>query len=118
MIAKGNPEAVLQSQIVAACGALPGVLLLVNVVKTIPNPYGPGKLTFGLGKGSPDLVGAVDGRFIGLEVKCPGERPEPHQAQLHAAWRSVGCFVAVVTSVDEAKSAIEECRAHCGPAKT
>lgn len=110
MSAHRNREAVLQAKILAECGSLAGVILLVNTVKTIPNPYGPGNLTFGLGKGSPDLVGAVDGRFIGLEVKLPGEKPEPHQAQLHAAWRSLGCFVAVVTSVEEAREAIEQCR--------
>lgn len=110
MKGKGNPEAVLQAQILAACGSLPGVLLLVNVVKKLPNPYGPGMLTFGLGEGSPDLVGAVDGRFIGLEVKVPGNVAEPHQAKLHAAWRALGCHVAVVRSVDEAREAIEACR--------
>jgi hypothetical protein len=104
---------VLQAEILAACGSLPGVLLLANVVKSVPNPYGPGHLTFGLGEGSPDLVGAVDGRFIGLEVKVPGEKPEPHQARLHAAWRAVGCFVVVVTSVEESLAAVAALRQPC-----
>lgn len=105
-----NEEARIQNAIMAQCGALPGVLLLLNTVKIVPNPWGPGNLTFGLGEGSPDLVGAVDGRFLCLEVKKPGEKPEAHQARLHAAWRSLQIFVAVVTSPEEAHAAIERCR--------
>ncbi len=108
--APSNLEATIQNAILAACGSLPGVLLLVNTVKRLPSPYGPGHLTFGLGEGSPDLVGAVDGRMVGLEVKRPGERPEPHQELLHRAWRGLGVFVAVVTSVDEAVAAIDRAR--------
>ena len=109
--APSNPEAVIQAKILAACGALPGVLLLRNWVAKVPNPWGPGKLTAGLGEGTPDLVGAVAGRMIGLEVKVPGAQPDPHQAAVHRAWRALGVFVATVTSVDEAKAAIEAARA-------
>lgn len=105
-------ETRIQNAIMDACGALPGVLLLVNKVGRIPNPWGgDGWFVYGLGEGTPDIIGAVDGRFCALEVKKPGEKPEPHQARLHAAWRTQRIFVAVVRSVDEARAAIERCRA-------
>jgi len=126
---RGNPEDQLAEAILAECGWLPGVLLLRNVVKTVPSPWGPGFLEFGLGTGTPDLVGSVfveferpitlaDGsvwqgtaRFIALELKVPGKKAKKHQAALHAAWRKLGVFVASeVTSVDQARAAIERAR--------
>lgn len=117
-------EARIQNASLADLGSLPGVLLLVNTVGKIPNPWtGVGWFVYGLGEGTPDVVGSVEvevitpgggairiGRFFGLEFKKPGEKPEPHQAALHAAWRSLGIFVATVTSTDEARAAIERCR--------
>lgn len=120
-----NEEAQLQNRILARFGATPGVLILVNTVKVIPSPYGPGSLTFGLGEGSPDLVGSVDvdvtlandravtiARFACWELKVPGNHPEPHQTRLHEAWRRLGIFVAVVHSEEEFAASIE--RARCG----
>lgn len=106
-----NEEAKLQNRILGKFGALPGVLILVNTVKVIRNPFGPGHLTFGLGEGSPDLVGAVDGRMAGWELKVPGNHPEPHQVALHNAWRALGIFVAVVHSEEEFAASLERCRA-------
>lgn len=64
---------------------------------------------YGLGKGSPDLVGMlrVNGRFVGFEVKRPGEGPTKDQQLWHAVARKAGAFVAVVHSVDEALDALK-----------
>ncbi len=71
---------------------------------------------FGLGKGSPDLVLVVRGRFLGLEVKRP--RTDEHAAgQLspeQKAWRDkaerAGVVYRRVRSVEEARRAVEEVR--------
>lgn len=110
-----NEEARLQNRILGRFGALPGVLLFVNTVKTLPNPYGPGHLTFGLGEGTPDLVGSVtlpngQARFCGWELKVPGKQPKPHQDAVHKAWRAQGAFVAVVHSEDEFEESMVRAR--------
>ena len=106
-----NDEAKLQNRILGRFGAMPGILVFVNTVKTLPNPFGPGHLSFGLGEGTPDLVGAVDGRFCGWELKVPGKQPKPHQDAVHRAWRAQGVFVAVVHSEDEFEESIARARA-------
>lgn len=110
-----NEEARIQNSCLARYGASPGVLLLVNTVKVLPNPWGPGNLTFGLGEGSPDVVGSVQmntglARACGWEFKRPGEKPEPHQARLHDAWRALGWFIAVVHSEEEFEASLERAR--------
>lgn len=109
--APSNEEARIQNASLLAHGARPGVLLLVNTVKVLPNPFGPGHLTFGLGEGSPDVVGSVRSPCpscgyaravpIGIEYKVPGNKPEPHQARLHDAWRALGWEIVVAHSVEE-----------------
>jgi hypothetical protein len=72
-------------------------------------------------KGSPDLIGHVDGRWVGLELKrqggvaADGKRVpagvlEEHQATWHAAARMRGAFVAVVRTPDDAIEALERAR--------
>ena len=58
--------------------------------------------------GTPDLVGylAPSGRFVGLEVKKPGERPTEIQKRAGEAIRAAGGIFAVVTSVSDALVAI------------
>lgn len=86
-------------------------------------------VTFGLGVGSPDLVGmlrscrralprcasaagelpcAHHGRFIAVEVKLPGKHPEVAQACWHKAAREAGALVIVAHSVAEALAGLEE----------
>lgn len=59
---------------------------------------------YGIGVGSPDLVGMLrpDGRFFAVEVKLPGEKPTPEQLAWHRAARASGALVIVAHSVDEA----------------
>lgn len=102
-------ESQVQREIELAIGALPGVLCLRNNVGRMLDARGRW-FAYGLGEGSPDLLCIVDGRAVGLEVKRPGGRAEPHQARCHEQWRAVGAFVAVVTSAAEALAAIERAR--------
>ena len=109
--APDNEEERIVNASLATYGSTPGVLLLRNVVKTIPNPYGPGHLTFGLGEGSPDVVGSAPSQCpncghvravpIGLEFKTPTGHVEPHQARLHNAWRGLGWEIDVPRSPDD-----------------
>jgi hypothetical protein len=109
-------EAELQRQIEAAIGAEPDLLLMKNSVGKARYTTKEGKVfhvPYGLGTGSPDLVGILGptGCFFCLEVKCPGEQPTAEQLKMHALWRRFGAYVEVVTSVDEAKAALREARA-------
>lgn len=59
--------------------------------------------------GSPDIIGVLPGgKFIGVEVKCPGEEARPNQVQFHERLRSYGAAVAVVHSVTEARQFIDQ----------
>ena len=66
-------------------------------------------VAYGLGKGSPDLVGVLvgSGRLACFEVKAVGGRVDKHQAAWHRAARDAGAFVAVVRSGEEALAALE-----------
>lgn len=60
------------------------------------------RVTYGLGIGSPDLVGiGKGGRFVGLELKA-GTQPSRGQVQWHAAALSRGARIAIVRSVEDA----------------
>ncbi len=72
-------------------------------------------VTFGLGLGSPDLVGAVtmpDGiaRMFCLEVKSAAGKESPDQLAWAKEARGRGVFVATVRSVDEALAALERAK--------
>lgn len=108
-------EGEIQRRIEAEIGAEPDLLLLRNSVGKARHVTPAGKefhVPYGLGTGSPDLVGvlAPTGKLVGLEVKCPGEEPSAEQLACHATWRRFGVFVAVVTSPEEARAALEEAR--------
>lgn len=72
--------------------------------------YGGAKVAYGLGVGSPDLVGFLvpSGRFFALEVKTETGRLSREQRCWHASSVSGGAFVACVRSVEEALRALEE----------
>lgn len=52
--------------------------------------------------GLPDLVGVYQGRFCGLEVKVPGQKPTTIQRHTLDAILLAGGIAGVVTSVEEA----------------
>ena len=66
-------------------------------------------IRFGLGVGSPDLVGILRGsaRGFALEIKTPVGRLSPEQRAWATAFRKHGGFCAVVRSVHEALAAVE-----------
>lgn len=72
----------------------------------------------GLGTGSADLVGIVTmlvngyriGRVFCLEVKRPGQKPDPDQIRWLAEVRKLGGFACVVHSIEEATAAVDRCR--------
>jgi hypothetical protein len=117
-----TPENLIQREIMAALGAEPDLILFRNSVGSVPMyHHATGRtyhVTFGLGVGSPDVVGILrielPGRSLGqwfcLEVKRPGEHPRPEQEQCAQAWRRFGAFVATVTSVGEARAAFMRAR--------
>lgn len=123
-------EKEIQRNIEADLGAEPDLLLLRNSVGAArfadDDDEGEGKeffVPYGLGVGSPDLVGILKIRvreddiegFLGvwfcLEVKPPEvKKLEPDQERTHAAWRRFGAFIETVHSVDEARSALSRAR--------
>lgn len=61
--------------------------------------YGQGKI-MGCVAGWPDLTAcSADGRFIGLEVKAPGDTVKPEQRDMLTRMRSRGALVGVVRCV-------------------
>lgn len=74
------------------------------------NVGGRGRMRWGLGVGSADLVGLLRprGRGFALEVKTATGRMSREQVAWHRAWTDAGGFVRCVRSVDEALRALEE----------
>lgn len=109
---RGNPETILQGQIMAALGQMPGVVVWRNSVGVAVYESGA-RVEYGVGgKGAPDLlVEVAHADFtvaVWLEVKTPDGAVEPHQRQWHAAARRGGRNVAVVRSVDDAREVVGE----------
>ncbi len=111
-------ETKIQADIEAAIGAEPDLLLLRNSVgrATFYSDEGkPYHVPYGLGVGSPDLVGllrielrpgvAVAVWFC-LEVKAAEGALEPEQVKCHAMWRRFGALIYTVRSPDEARAAL------------
>lgn len=91
-----QPESRLQQRIRAALeAAFPGSWLF----KVHGGPFQPA--------GVPDLVGTVEGLFIGLEVKMPDGTVSPIQARTIEMIRAAGGIAEVVTSVEEAIAAVK-----------
>ena len=117
-----NVEGKIQSDVMRALGALPDLRIFRNTVGTAATFNSTtGKtqyVTYGLGTGSPDLVGMLTvsvfghpfARWFCLEIKRPGASPRPEQVQWAKAARLFGCFATHVTSVDEALAAVERAR--------
>ena len=111
-------EASLCRDIILALAADPRVLVIRDKAGRVifphrnvqrRTPWG----SFGLGVGSPDIVGvlvgvcsagaSVAGRFLGVEVKLPDDpAPDPPQVAWHAAARQAGALIIVARSVEEA----------------
>lgn len=110
-------ERTIQERIISALNRLPDIHVIRNNVGALRDRHDH-LVTYGLGTGSPDLVGVltatIGSRRVGLvfclEVKRPGEGPSDEQLAWHAFARRRECFVATVTSVEEALAAVERAR--------
>lgn len=128
-------EALLERQVLAEIGPVPDVAIYKNecgagftgsVERDLLATLGPGltprqqatlravlnrhRIHWGLGDGSPDLVGAVAGRFLGLELKSLRGALEETQRRWHAAARARGVAVFKVRSVEELRAALVRAR--------
>lgn len=70
------------------------------------NAQGGRRHRMGLGVGSADIIAiARNGRFVGLELKLPGAKPQKHEMH-QAEWRRrvnlAGGYAVVVRSTEEA----------------
>lgn len=101
-------EKTIQAKIRLALGKEEGVVLFRNNTGAFND--GVRLIRYGLAIGSSDLIGIVDGRFFALEVKQPGKKPTKEQLQFLGCVRRHGGFAAVVTSVAEARAALQRCR--------
>lgn len=100
-----RPEDQLQDQVLAQCGALPGVVLLRLTVGVYYTRTGQ-LVRVGV-PGTPDLLALVDGLALGIELKTDTGRLSPEQVACHAAWERMGTPVRVCRSVEAAREAIE-----------
>jgi hypothetical protein len=118
-------EAALTDRIRAALNALGGVRVWRNNtgIATHVKEAGIYKMRYGLGVGSPDLVGMVCfrlqlsisvhqdfGRFLGVEVKRPGEKQEPEQIEWQDLIQRFGGIYILTTSVGDAVQQVEALR--------
>lgn len=104
----GSVRRILEEALGKALSRYPSArTIAVNVLHDVLNKN---RITWGLGVGSPDLVGCVGGRFIGLELKSETGRVRPEQGDWHEGARRSGALIEVVRSVDEARAVVEKAR--------
>jgi len=128
-VSKQRPvlEKKIQADIEAALGAESDFLLLRNSVgkaQFVTDEGASYHVPYGLGVGSPDLVGILRMRVRGddhdppqtfgiwlcMEVKCPGFDATDEQLHCHHIWRRFGAIVDVVHSVEEARATLARVR--------
>ena len=109
-----NAETTLQQQIRLALGTHPQTRLFRNQVGSLPDPRTGRLVTFGLARGSADLIGwrtiTVTADMVGqrlavftsIEVKTPTGRVRPDQTAWLGAVQAAGGIAGVVRSVPDA----------------
>ena len=109
-----NAETTLQQQIRLALGTHPQTRLFRNQVGSLPDPRTGRLVTFGLARGSadligwrtvtvtPDMVGSQLAVFTSIEVKTPTGRVRPDQHAWLAAVQSAGGIAGIARSVPDA----------------
>lgn len=109
-----NAETTLQQQIRLALGTHPQTRLFRNQVGSLPDPRTGRLVTFGLARGSADLIGwrtiTVTADMVGqrlavftsIEVKTPTGRIRPDQTAWLDAVQAAGGIAGVARSVDDA----------------
>jgi len=114
-----NLETTLQQQIRLALGTNPDARIFRNQVGSLPDPRTGRLVTFGLARGSADLIGwrtvtitqAMVGTrlaiFTSIEVKTPTGRIRPEQQAWLEAVTHAGGIAGIARSVDDAKLIIK-----------
>ena len=114
-----NAETTLQQQIRLAVGSRSDLRLFRNQVGSLPDPRTGRLVTFGLARGSGDLIGwrtvtitpeMVGQRlavFTSIEVKTPTGRLRPEQRSWLRVVQEAGGVAGVVRSVDDALQIVE-----------
>jgi len=114
-----NAETTLQQQIRLAVGTNPDARIFRNQVGSLPDPRTGRLVTFGLARGSADLIGwrtitvtqAMVGTrlaiFTSIEVKTPTGRIRPEQQAWLEAVTHAGGIAGIARSVDDAKLIIK-----------
>ena len=109
-----NAETTLQQQIRLALGTRPDARLFRNQVGSLPDPHTGRLVTFGLARGSadligwrtvvvtPDMVGQQLAVFTSIEIKTPTGRIAPAQQHWLGAVRSAGGIAGIARSVADA----------------
>lgn len=109
-----NAETTLQQQIRLALGTHPQTRLFRNQVGSLPDPRTGRLVTFGLARGSadligwrtvtitPDMVGHRLAVFTSIEVKTPTGRIRPDQAAWMGAVQAAGGIAGIARSVPDA----------------
>lgn len=113
-----NAETTLQQQIRLAIGTRPEARIFRNQVGSLPDPRTGRLVTFGLAKGSADLIGwrtitvtpAMVGTrlaiFTSIEVKTPTGRVRPEQQAWLETVQQAGGIAIIARSVPDAKLAL------------
>ena len=113
-----NAETTLQQQIRLALGTNPDVRAFRNQVGSLPDPRTGRLVTFGLARGSADLIGwrtitvtpAMVGTrlaiFTSIEVKTPTGRVRPEQHAWLEAVQQAGGIAIIARSVPDAELAL------------
>lgn len=113
-----NIETDLQQRIRLALGTRPDTRLFRNQVGSLPDPRTGRLVTFGLARGSadligwrtvtvtPDMVGQRLAVFTSIEVKTPTGRIAPAQKHWLHAVRTSGGIAAIVRSVTDAEAVL------------
>lgn len=114
-----NAETTLQQQIRLAVGTRSDLRLFRNQVGSLPDPRTGRLVTFGLARGSADLIGwrtvVVTPEMVGqriavftsIEVKTPTGRLAPAQQHWLQAVRTAGGVAGVARSVSDAVTILE-----------
>jgi hypothetical protein len=104
IVARGASESMVMREVIVAASERGHRLFRNNVGVA---KYGKTTVPYGLGVGSPDLVGWTSkGEFVAIEVKAPGKKPKPHQDQwMEAAKQS--CPVLRIGWADSVERAME-----------
>lgn len=109
-----NAETTLQQQIRLALGTHPQTRLFRNQVGSLPDPRTGRLVTFGLAKGSADLIGwrtiTIGPEHVGqqiavftsIEVKTPTGRVRPDQTAWMVAVQAAGGIAGIARSVPDA----------------